>query len=308
MVRVATVGDALIDVLRDDHGVREFVGGAALNVAIGLRVLGVDATLFAVLGSDEDGARVRAQLGAFGVELVDTPAPAGTGRAESVRSAGGEPQYRFTQTSVAPIVALDPAARMALAGVAGVVVSGVPFQVRSHAADLRAALAGHPCVVVDSNPRAARLPEADVADFRAGFLELAAIARLVKLGDDDALLLGYPSVAAARNAALAAGARLVLTTLGADGARFDGPELAGASVSAPIADMPGRIRDTMGAGDAVLATVTAALVRETPNDAEDWQRVLDDAMRNAAATCRHEGALLRVPPVPGAQEYQRIAT
>ena len=31
--RVVVIGDALIDELRDDTGVREFVGGAALNVA-----------------------------------------------------------------------------------------------------------------------------------------------------------------------------------------------------------------------------------------------------------------------------------
>ena len=36
MTRVVVVGDALIDELRDDTGVREFVGGAALNVAVGL--------------------------------------------------------------------------------------------------------------------------------------------------------------------------------------------------------------------------------------------------------------------------------
>ena len=49
---VVVVGDALIDELRDDHGVREFVGGAALNVAVGLAQLGVPATLVAKLGDD----------------------------------------------------------------------------------------------------------------------------------------------------------------------------------------------------------------------------------------------------------------
>ena len=39
--RVVVIGDALIDELRDDSGVREFVWGAALNVAVGLTRLGV---------------------------------------------------------------------------------------------------------------------------------------------------------------------------------------------------------------------------------------------------------------------------
>ncbi|WP_368665902.1 PfkB family carbohydrate kinase [Cryobacterium sp. Y62] len=47
--RVAVVGDALIDVLRDSEASREFPGGAALNVAVGLAVLGVPTTLMAPL-------------------------------------------------------------------------------------------------------------------------------------------------------------------------------------------------------------------------------------------------------------------
>jgi fructokinase len=62
--RVVVIGDALIDELRDDHGVREFVGGAALNVAVGLSRLGVPTTLVAMLGDDEAAAHIRAYRGA----------------------------------------------------------------------------------------------------------------------------------------------------------------------------------------------------------------------------------------------------
>ncbi len=45
----------------------------------------------------------------------------------------------------------------------------------------------------------------------------------------------------------------------------------------------------------MLAT-TAALVRDRlPATAEEWDAVLSRAMDVAAATCRHEGALLRTP-------------
>ena len=74
--RVVVVGDALIDELRDDTGVREFVGGAALNVAVGLTRLGVPATLIAMVGDDEAGAHIRAYLADFGVELIATPSRA----------------------------------------------------------------------------------------------------------------------------------------------------------------------------------------------------------------------------------------
>ena len=53
--RVVVVGDALIDELRDEAGVREFVGGAALNVAVGVSRLGVPASLIAMVGDDSAG-------------------------------------------------------------------------------------------------------------------------------------------------------------------------------------------------------------------------------------------------------------
>ena len=52
---VVVIGDGLIDEIRDDDGVRTFVGGAALNVAVGLTVLGVPATLVCTLGADDEG-------------------------------------------------------------------------------------------------------------------------------------------------------------------------------------------------------------------------------------------------------------
>ena len=68
MTRVVVVGDALIDELRDNAGVREFVGGAALNVAVGLARLGVPTTLLAMVGDDSAGAHIRSYLVDFGVE------------------------------------------------------------------------------------------------------------------------------------------------------------------------------------------------------------------------------------------------
>ena len=59
MSSVVVIGDALIDELRDDTGVKEFVGGAALNVAVGLSRLGVPTTLIAMVGDDEAGAKTR---------------------------------------------------------------------------------------------------------------------------------------------------------------------------------------------------------------------------------------------------------
>src|SRR5687767_12336550 len=99
--RVVVIGDALIDELRDEHGVREFVGGAALNVAVGLSRLGVPTTLIAMLGDDEAGEHIRAYLADFGVQLLATPSSLGTSRAVSTRSPSGEPVYEFNAAAQA---------------------------------------------------------------------------------------------------------------------------------------------------------------------------------------------------------------
>ena len=75
MSSVVVIGDALIDELRDDAGVKEFVGGAALNVAVGLSRLGVPTTLIAMVGDDEAGAKIRAYLDDYGVQLLASPSP-----------------------------------------------------------------------------------------------------------------------------------------------------------------------------------------------------------------------------------------
>src|SRR4051794_41909772 len=89
--RVVVVGDALIDELRGEGGSREFVGGAALNVAVGLAVLGHRPTLLAMVGDDEDGSTIRRFLDDHGVELLATRAPNGPSPAGSDPTAGRPP-------------------------------------------------------------------------------------------------------------------------------------------------------------------------------------------------------------------------
>lgn len=294
MTRVVVIGDALIDEMRDDRGVREFVGGTALNVAVGLSVLGVPTMLLATVGEDPDGARIRSHLATFGVELLATPAPFGTGRAISERVGGAEPHYAFNATSRDAVVRIGDAEREAITAAPAVVVTGVPLDSSVQVQALRPALAAARILAVDPNPRAARLH--DRAAFRDGLLAIANGATVVKVGDDDATLLGWASPAQAAAAVRSAGAKAVLTTLGANGA---GVVADGVSVTTPIAHLPGRIVDTMGAGDATLSSVVHDLITDPPNTASQWQRTVEAAMLIAAATCRHEGALLRRPAVDG---------
>ncbi len=287
--RVVVIGDALIDEMRDDAGVREFVGGAALNVAVGLAVLGVPTTLIAMVGDDEPGERIRTHLATFGVELLATPSSLGTARAVSERHGGAEPVYVFNRASRERRIRFGDAERAAIASAPVTAVSCVAFDDREQAAEMASALADRGgALVVDPNPRAGMMRDLDA--FVAGFEAVVPGADLVKVGDDDAAMLYRASLDAATARLAALGAAAVLATAGADGAAVTA---SGTTIQRPIAVLPGEIVDTMGAGDSMTATFIAGLAGGIPDSAGAWTALVDRALLIAAATCRYEGALLR---------------
>lgn len=301
---VVVVGDALIDELRDDSGVREFVGGAALNVAVGLTRLGVPATLVTMLGDDEPASRVRHYLADFGVDLIATPSLHGTARAVSTRTGGGEPTYVFNEAAQRRRIRFGDAERAAMTDADLVVVSCFAFDDAEQTAELADAIeAAGTSVAVDPNPRTGMLHDKD--EFVRGFERLAAGAALVKVGEDDAALLYGDRLDALRARLIDLGARAVLATEGAAGATI---EADGVVVTRPISNLPGRIVDTMGAGDAAFAATIAALVTDEPSGADYWGAVLQAAMDAAAATCRFEGALLRTPSALAAVDPDSVGT
>ncbi len=294
--RVTVVGDALIDELRDPRGTREFVGGAALNVAVGLALLGEQATLVAMLGDDEPATRIRSFLEDYGVRLVESPSARGTSRAVSDR-ADGEPRYVFNEAAQHRRLRFDDATRTSLDEADLVVVSCYPCD-DDEQVDLLLAAGREPQrrLVVDGNPRSGMLHDRD--RFLANFERTAAQSMLVKVGDEDAaLLLGAPLeefVARLRRVANGDGPA-VLATAGRAGAATHHGDL---EVRAGIVDLPGPVVDTMGAGDATLAAIVHRIaVDGLPDGADAWSSALQDAMTIAAATVRHEGALLRTGTV-----------
>lgn len=96
---VLVLGDVLVDELWTSAGSVDVAGGSALNVAVGLAVLGVPAVLAGVVGEDESGDLLRRHAAEHGVTLLTTTAPLGTGRAVSDRTAG-EPRYSFLRPLV----------------------------------------------------------------------------------------------------------------------------------------------------------------------------------------------------------------
>ncbi|GMA93107.1 hypothetical protein GCM10025869_36360 [Homoserinibacter gongjuensis] len=188
--RVVVIGDALIDELVGDEGTTHQVGGSALNVAVGLSILGVPARLVAMIGDDVDGALIRGHLADFGVELLPTITPLGTGVARSER-ADGEAHPSFSDSLVGRRIDFDDTQRAAIAEADVVAVSGFPFDAPAQVELLERAVAGRPHVAVDPNPRLGLLRDADA--FRRALEGFGGLAQLIKLSDDDIeLLWGEP--------------------------------------------------------------------------------------------------------------------
>lgn len=283
------IGDALIDEIHDSGGMRELVGGAALNVAVGLRRLGVPTTLIAMVGDDEAGSHIREYLADHDVSLIASAAPLGSSRAVVQRDARGEPTYVFNAAAQGRSIRYSDEARQALANADLAVISCFPFDVPAEVDAVADALTGVR-VAIDPNPRSGML--SDREEFVRGFERLVAGAAIVKIGADDAALLYDGDLDALRGRLRALGVDAVLATAGRDGAIL---EADAGILTAPIARLAGAVIDTVGAGDATLSAVAEGLIGARPRTAEDWQKLLDRAMDVAAATCRAEGGLLRTP-------------
>jgi len=284
-MKVAVIGDALIDEMRDESGSIDAPGGSALNVAVGLAILGVDATLIAMIGDDDDGAVLKNYAQRFGVTVLAAPSQLGTGRAVSDRT-DGEPRYSFSDAARARSIQFTAEMDVAIATATLVAVSGFPFDNAAEVAALRAALSHSERVLVDANPRAGFLRDAPA--FVSALESLAATAELVKIGDEDAhLLYGLPLdevIPRLRS-------RVVLATKGAAGATAHIGEI---EVHRDITRDDRPIVDTMGAGDATFASVIAQLASGgAVESADDWGTMLDSAMAVAAETVRHAGGTLQ---------------
>ncbi|TPW91190.1 hypothetical protein FJ656_36080, partial [Schumannella luteola] len=153
---------------------------------------------------------------------------------------------------------------------------------------LTQAVEGRPFVAVDPNPRTGLLHDADA--FRDALEAFGGTAQLIKLGDDDTRLLwGEPVADVAPR--LLSRYPYVLATEGGDGASI---RIGDARWRHPTLATPDAVVDTMGAGDAVFASVLAELAGTAIPDIE-WYDALGRAMAIAAATIAHPGALLRTP-------------
>jgi fructokinase len=290
---VVVIGDAVVDILEEPDGTRHrFPGGAALNTAVGLSILGHPVAQVAAVGQDRDGFWLERYLRDHHVRLVRARSCDFTGVATS-RRVDGEPTYTFTAALVRRRLSPPDSARYLVAEAPAVVVNSYPFddtaQVDALCSTL--SLAGR-LRVLDPNPREALIR--DRAAYLAGFERTLAHVDVLKISEQDLTLVYDGSEADAVGRISACGPTAVLLTRGARGATLLRPGHTDLHADAVLSSRP--VVDALGAGDATLAAFVSRLLQleGVASDAE-----LDDALRFAmvvaAETARHPGGRLRLP-------------
>lgn len=309
------MGEALIDLLETDLGgeriYRQAIGGAPLNVAVGVARLGGDVRYAGTLSDDVLGDRIAAFLrdagvGDGAVRRVPVPTTLAVTNFE-----GAEPTFTFygeppSYALLGP-ADLDPA-EVAAASVlytGSISLLREPFRTAARtawstpAAGLPAGLTGGglpgagPLRVFDPNARPTLLPGADaVSALRELAEEFFATADLVKLSAADAVVLygeSDPATAAARIRDL--GAATVVITRGAEGAHVATADGA-ATIPAPSVDAI----DATGAGDSVMAALISRLLAEgRPGDLSGWVRHVTFALSVAGLVCERQGGATAMP-------------
>ena len=291
--RVLVAGEALVDevLAPDGSRVEAAPGGGPLNIAVTLARLGVPTDLLTSFGSDGYGERVAAHLERSGVRLY----PGSRGRTRtSVARARLDHRHQATYDFD---LHWDPPAAVPAPGCAAVHVGSLGTVVAPGAARVHELVrrANHEAIVVSYDPNVRPAVLDAVVDPWAAVRDLAAAATLVKLSDEDAAYLRPGSSEDAVLDELLRGdrTRLAVLTRGQHGLR-----LATREHRVVVPAVPVDVVDTVGAGDACMGGLLAALFLGGRLDeaslqrleAADLEQVGAVASQVAALTCSRRGA------------------
>ncbi|ROT29286.1 PfkB family carbohydrate kinase [Micromonospora sp. HM5-17] len=320
-MRYAVVlGEALVDLLDGEcAGVpvyRQAVGGAPLNVAVGVARLGGAVEFVGTLGDDVLAGRIRDLLTAAGVGQRGVREKAVATTLGVATFSGAEPDFRFYGTPPSYGLLEPEDLDVPLVAGAAVVYAGSIALLCPPvlAAARRAWTLATGWRVFDPNVRPRLLPDAAaVAEARAVVEEFASSADLVKLSVADAETLygpdapavpgsgsAWPGTAGSDRFAEAVAERLrslgagtVVVTSGPRGALVSaGRDGAAQWLPAPVVEAV----DATGAGDSVMAALIAELLAAgLPTDPSGWRERVRFALRVAGLVCESPGGAVAMP-------------
>ena len=290
---VLVAGESLVDVVigPDGQTIESAPGGAPLNIAVGLARLGVPTALLTTIGADDYGERVARHVHDSGVALHEGVHDSGsTSVARALLDEQHHATYEFALSWDPPEAVLPAACAAVHIGSLGTVIA--PGDARMADLAARARAAG---VVVSYDPNVRPAVLGDVADPWSDVRRIAAGAAVVKLSDQDGEYLQPGRSLDDLLDALLRGehTQLAAITRGEHGLLL-ATEDHRVHVPAPKVD----VVDTVGAGDACMAGLLAALHQRGQLDRSSLRRLdaadLDAigamAARVAALTCARRGA------------------
>ncbi|WP_159773960.1 carbohydrate kinase family protein [Streptomyces sp. HM190] len=255
--RITVLGECVADAFTEparapgELALRVLPGGGPANTAVALARLGTPARFLARLSGDVFGRLFRGHLEASGVDLSCAVAAAEPSTlAVAELDATGQAAYSFHAQNTADWQwTSDELARVDLSGTACVHTGSLALVREPGGAVVERFLetaAERATVSVDPNVRPLLV---DPEVYRARLARWCALTDILRLSSDDLdLLLPGTSPERACDTWHAAGVRLVVITLGADGALAS---LDGARLRVPA--VATRVVDTVGAGDSFTA-------------------------------------------------------
>ena len=295
MPYAVVMGEALVDLFESECDgasvYRPMVGGAPLNVAVGIARLGLPVEFIGSIGVDVLGDRIWSVLAENGV------GSRGSLRAEipttlavtSLRD--GEPEFHFYgEPPSYSLLGPDQVDRALVAGAGALYCGSIALMHERTLAAARVAWSTTgPIRTLDPNVRPTLLD--DPARLRTVIEEFAGTADLVKLShlDGEALFAMPAEMVAAHLRAV--GASAVVVTLGERGALANVP---GAVFTVPAPQVTAV--DTTGAGDAAMAALMHGLLAHgVPADPAGWHRLVTFATTAAAFACEVRGGATAMP-------------
>ena len=316
-VRIATAGEALIDLIAQPDGRLEpCLGGAVFNLTRAIARQGVGVAYLNPLSSDRFGRQLAHALVSDGVLLAHPqPVPATTSLAVVAVDAAGHPDYAFYRQGVADrdtdahrlerACAALPALELVCTGCLAL----SPDDTATYLPWLQAQCARGRTVVVDANLRPSVM--ADLAAYRGNVLAALQLADIIKASDEDLDHLGVPGADPLEKATRllqATSARFFALTLGPKGACLIGRD---GMVWHAVETTPVAVVDTVGAGDCFLAGLLVAWLRQ-PAAARAPAVALGDAVARdlmAHALASATLCVMRRGAVPpsAAEVQQRVA-
>ena len=294
-------GEALMDVFAESATATGMaldarVGGSPFNAAVGLARMGQAVGFFGAVSRDFLGERLMQGLRAEGVATATT---ARTDAPTTLSLIGtdslGVPAYSFYGHGAADRQLGPDALALLPSTLSGIHIGSYTTVVEPVASTLRALVEReHARTTISFDPNIRLNVEPDLQRWRATLSWMLPRTHLLKISLEDlSLLLPDVSVQQFANQALAAGVKLLVVTLGGDGAQaWSG------SASAQVPAVPVTVADTVGAGDSFHAALITWLAEHGllaagalgAMSAAQLREALQFAALAASITCSRRGA------------------